>query len=93
MADYGFPLSILTLSVLAGISGSLQCHQFCQKTDVFVRYGNNTVVTFCQLWEDKDAVIDPAIELGIEILQKDFPVGVHFEWVKMDLPGGCSDET
>ncbi|OQV26131.1 Atrial natriuretic peptide receptor 2 [Hypsibius exemplaris] len=93
MAGYGVLVTFLALCILTGMSASLQCRNFCQKTDLFQQYANATVVTFCQLWEDEDAVIDPAIELGMEMLRKEFPDRFQFEWVKIDLPGGCTDET
>ncbi|GAU92590.1 hypothetical protein RvY_04651-2 [Ramazzottius varieornatus] len=87
----------LSLSLLAGLSASLQCQAFCRKDQAqnFRQFRNDTIITFCQLWEDKDALIDPAIELGIQSLRDSFPPNVHFEWIKMELPGGCSnsDET
>lgn len=83
----------LCLAYVAELSASLQCQQFCQKSELLQKYGNDTVITFCELWEDKESVIDPAIELGLETLRADFPPNVHFEWVKEELPGGCNDES
>ena len=95
MTNHGIQMALFALTTLTGLSASLQCQHFCQRgSDKFTRYANYTVITFCQLWEDEDAVIDPAIELGLEMLEKEFAAArVHFEWVKADLPGGCTDET
>ncbi|XP_055332598.1 atrial natriuretic peptide receptor 2-like isoform X2 [Paramacrobiotus metropolitanus] len=95
MASVGFMIvnGFLGLLLVASTNASLQCQQYCQRQDVLVNYGNDTVITFCQLWEDKDAVIDPAIELGLETLRADFPTNVRFEWIKAALPGGCNDDT
>ncbi|GAU92601.1 hypothetical protein RvY_04658 [Ramazzottius varieornatus] len=51
------------------------------------------LVSFCQLWEDSDSLIDPAIDLGLRTLREDFSDAVDFEWVKAVVPGGCTDET
>jgi hypothetical protein len=56
------------------------------------KYAKPTI-TFCQLWENQASVIDPAIELGLRTLKRDFGNTVEFEWVKNILPGGCNDET
>ncbi|OQV26130.1 Atrial natriuretic peptide receptor 1 [Hypsibius exemplaris] len=51
------------------------------------------IITICQLWEDSDSLVDPAIDLGIQTLKQDFADSVEFAWVKAILPGGCLDET
>ena len=82
----------LGLSLLTQLSASSRCRAFCQRDQAgsIKQYGNDTTITFCQLWGNKDALIDPAIELGIQTLRETFPPNVHFEWVKMELQGGCS---
>lgn len=80
--------------VTGGLHSDLvtQCNLTCEK-DLRWNRRNTPLITFCQLWVTEEMLIDPAVELGIQLLQQTFGERVEFQWVKATLPGSCTDET
>ena len=68
------------------------CNSFSPSTATSAR-SSKLSITLCQVWENQDSVIDPAVELGLQTLRRDFGDRVDFAWIKAVLPGGCTDET